>query len=183
MGDSMRLHLGCGDVRPVGWCHVDPFPSSPEHVIVADPARGPLPWPDGTFDGAVAMHVLMMVPWPDLVPWLVEVRRVLKPGGVLRLSVPDLLAAFDAYDEHQPDWFPIDPAIEDSIDGRLCVYLTQAGATRSVFTGPWLAELLARAGYRDVVEHDEPGVTCSPHQWMLDLDTRWDESIYVEALA
>lgn len=180
----MRLNVGAGNVRPSGWCNVEPYPQDwpPEGVIVADPLTG-LPWPDATFDGAVAHHVLQMVAWPDLVPWLGEVHRVLKPGAVLRLTVPDMLAAFDAYDENNSDWFPIDEKIESSLDGRLCVYLTQAGATRSVFTAPWLLELLSRAGFVDEAHIEEPGVTCSEHLWILDLDDRMGESIVVEGSA
>lgn len=183
----MRLNCGAGNVRPTGWVNVEPFPEDwpperPERLVVADPLTR-LPFEDGFFDGAVAHHCLQMVAWPDLVPWLTEVHRVLKPGAVLRLTVPDLLGAFDAYDETNPGWFPIADEIESSIDGRLCVYLSQAGATRSVFTGPWLLDLLSRAGFMDEVQHDEPGITCSEHAWLLDLDDRMDESIVIEGSA
>lgn len=179
----MRLNLGCGPVRPTGWCNVDPYPQDypPERVIVADPLVG-LPWGPETFDGAVAHHTIMMIDFVNMTPWLSEVRRVMRPGAVLRISTPDILGAFDAYDENRPEWFPIPDTLADSLDGKLCLYLSQCGATRSLFTPSWLADTLSAAGFRDVVEHDDPGITCGA-PWLLDLDSRWDESTYMEALA
>ena len=43
-----------------------------------------LPFPDGTFDLATAFETTMF--WPSLVDDLREVRRVLKPGGILLIA-------------------------------------------------------------------------------------------------
>lgn len=187
-GDRMkRLNIGCGPVQPDGWENIDVDPGYPPHRYrLMDPAgHNGLDWPAATFDGAVSHHVLQMVPWPDLVPWLEEVRRVLKPGAVLRLSVPDLLGAVGAYLAGDRSWFPIDPAHEESTGGALCMYLTQAGATRSVFTASWLAELFDRAGFAECSwSSSENGVliTMGP-PWLVELDNRHAESIYVEGRA
>lgn len=194
-----RLNIGCGLVVADGWVNVDekayrewpdrhrgqryPRPSDFDAgPWIANPlghmgAAG-LPWADESFAGAVSHHVLQMVPWPHLVPWLAEVRRVLEPGATLRLSVPDLMGAVGAYLADDRSWFPIDPAHEPSTGGALCLYLTQAGATRSVFTAGWLLDLLALAGF----EHtsvETPQSSMGP-RWMLDLDSRPLESIIVE---
>lgn len=49
--------------------------------------------PDRKVDYVVASHVIEHV--PDLVTWLAEVRSVLKPGGTLRLVIPDRRYTFD----------------------------------------------------------------------------------------
>ncbi len=191
---SRRLNLGAGTQQPEGWVNVDSDPQWARYaadgnpMVLADPLLG-LPWSAGPFDGVVAHHVLQMVAWPDLVPWLSEVRRVMRPGAVLRLSVPDLLGAVDAYERMAIGWFPIADGHEPTIDGKLCMYLSQAGATRSVFTANWLEELLTRAGFDDGRARanrwgDEwPPWGTNGERWLMDLDSRQGESLYAEATA
>jgi predicted SAM-dependent methyltransferase len=50
----------------------------------------PLPFEDGAVDWVYAEHLIEHVPLPVAVGWLTEVRRVLAPGGLLRLTTPDL---------------------------------------------------------------------------------------------
>lgn len=47
----------------------------------------PLPFADGHFDIVVSMDVIEHVPDPG--PWLVEVMRVLRPGGLIFLTTPN----------------------------------------------------------------------------------------------
>jgi SAM-dependent methyltransferase len=49
--------------------------------------------PGKRFDYVLASHVIEHV--PDLVAWLAEIHAVLKPGGSLRLAVPDKRFSFD----------------------------------------------------------------------------------------
>jgi SAM-dependent methyltransferase len=48
---------------------------------------------DGPVDYVVASHVIEHV--PDLISWLEEIRSILRPGGSLRLAVPDRRYTFD----------------------------------------------------------------------------------------
>ncbi len=50
---------------------------------------GPLPYASGRFDLVVSMDVIEHVPEPGLLPWLSEVFRVLKPGGLAFLTTPN----------------------------------------------------------------------------------------------
>lgn len=176
------MNLGCGPHPAAGWVNVDR--DEYRGAFFCDLLDTPLPFADETCEGAVAHHVLQMVPWPSLERWLAEVRRVLQPGAWLRITVPDLLGAVTAHDEGRSSWFPIDDQIERSIGGKLCVYLTQAGATRSVFTLGWLCELCERAGFTMVhgstYAIERKVKTCGP-EWLTALDSRLDESIVVEA--
>ena len=57
-----------------------------------------LAYPDDTFDVIYSSQVFGHLPGPDLpVRALIEIRRVLKPGGLFRLSLPDY--NFDVYRE------------------------------------------------------------------------------------
>lgn len=175
-----RLNWGCGPDQPEGWFHSDLVGWKTGQHHVGDIAAG-LPWPDGFFHYAVSHHALQMIPWPQLVPTLSELRRVIAPGGWLRLSVPSLLGAMQAWEDDDSRWFPIADEIERSIDGKLCVYLSQAGATRSVFTERWLCELMERAGF---LEPKVAGCLVTDGlAGICDLDSRCYESVYVEARA
>lgn len=174
-----RLNWGCGPKPPAGWVNSDRDDHGQDHV---GDIRDGLSFDDATFDLVVSHHALQMLGWPELVRALSELRRVTRPGGWLRLSVPDLLAAVYAYETGDPDHFQIDDTKEHTLDGKLCLYVSQAGATRSVFTGLWLEELCARAGW---VNPQRVGfcVTSSPWSEITALDSRLAESIFVEATA
>ncbi len=72
------------DVRYQGMDIAPEFAS--EHVLIRDIADG-IPFPDGTFDNVFIIEVLEHVhnPWNALS----EMRRVLRPNGVLVVSVPN----------------------------------------------------------------------------------------------
>lgn len=46
-----------------------------------------------TLDYVLASHVIEHV--PDLITWLTEIRSILKPGGTVRLAIPDRRFTFD----------------------------------------------------------------------------------------
>ncbi len=173
----MLLNCGCGTVQPPEpWVNVDSDPQW-RPPVEADPLSG-LPFEDGFFDGAYSGHVLQMIAWADLVPWLTEVRRV--TAGPVRLSVPDLMEAITAWHGGDRDWFPIAAEHEPGIDGAFCMYVTQAGSTRSIFTTTHLFDVCARAGFGTVrVEHY--GV-CDALPVLATLDSRPNESLIVTAL-
>jgi ubiquinone/menaquinone biosynthesis C-methylase UbiE len=123
------------------------------------------------------MHGLMMLPEPDLIPALVELRRVTKPGGWLRVSVPDIPTAVEAWASGSLLWFPL---MADDVDEAFCRYVTQGGATRSIFTAYRLAHLLAKAGWAGVTEESYQS-TMTTCRGITDLDSRPDESIFMEA--
>jgi predicted SAM-dependent methyltransferase len=63
----------------------------------------PLPFEDGAVDWVYAEHLIEHVPLPVAMSWLAEVRRVLAPGGLLRLSTPDLRRYVEGYlEEDRP---------------------------------------------------------------------------------
>lgn len=174
------LNWGCGPDAPAGWENSDllAYGDEPTHHV-GDLLAG-LPWGDETFDYVVTNHALQMVPYVSLMPALAELTRVLKSGGVLRVLVPNVLAAVAAYDAGDTSWFPIVDDAETSIGGKLCAYLTWYSEARTVFTPAWLTELLARSGLEPALA----GAGFSPlgYRWpqITQLDSRPRESIVAE---
>ncbi|WP_254510348.1 class I SAM-dependent methyltransferase [Anatilimnocola floriformis] len=173
-----RLNWGCGPLTPFGWINSD-IAAGPGVDVVADILQG-LPFPDNHFDYIVSIHVLPELAYRELDPALHELRRVLKPGGILRLSLPDLDLAINAYRNKDIDYFLIGDDEVKSLSGKMIVQLLWYGRSRSMFTWEFTKELLERAGYSEVTrcahEKSASGLT-----GITDLDNRALESLFVEA--
>lgn len=91
----MKLHLGCGVRHIPGFVHIDAvdFPHV-DHQAAIDR----LPFiPDDSVELIYACHVLEHFKRSQVREVLLEWRRVLRPGGVLRLAVPDFAALCEVY--------------------------------------------------------------------------------------
>ncbi len=89
--DQRFLNLGCGP-DPIGqydgFLNADHYRFSGEVDFCLD-LRDPLPFPDHEWEGILLHHVLEHLPRESVPGFLLECRRVLQPGGVLRIAVPD----------------------------------------------------------------------------------------------
>jgi len=91
------LHFGCGPQRLAGWLNVD-LVAGDVHVDL----ERPLPFEDGIFAYAFGEHVVGSLSERGGMRLLRELHRVLRPGGVLRLTTPDLAKLVALYrDDHQ----------------------------------------------------------------------------------
>ena len=91
----MLVNLGCGPVWHPDWLNFDIRPRPP-HVRRLD-LRRPLPFADATVDAVYHSHVLEHLSRAVADELLRECHRVLRPGGVLRVGVPDLEGVARAY--------------------------------------------------------------------------------------
>jgi len=174
-----RLNWGCGSQPESGWINSD-RKQAPGIDLSCDIREG-LPLADDSIDYAVSIHALPEVPYPDLVPVLTELRRVLKPGGVLRLGLPNLERALDAYRRGERDWFLIPDDEMISLGGKLIAQLVWYGYSRTLFVPEFAEELLRKAGFAQVRRLDG-GQTASPFPEIVALDDRPLESFFVEAV-
>jgi predicted SAM-dependent methyltransferase len=184
--DVHKLHLAAGPAHLEGWLNTDIAPVSPE-VVYLD-ATKPFPLADSSFDYVFSEHMIEHVPWPDGLFMLRECRRVLRPGGTVRIATPDL-EKFLGLRGHE----------DDGREGRYVRwvtdrYMADVPAYRGAFVinnifrgwghqflydGDLLAMALAEAGFAHV-RRAEPG--CSD-----DLNLRGIEShgkvVHNEAMA
>jgi predicted SAM-dependent methyltransferase len=173
-----RLQFGCGAFPAPGWINTNLVPG-PGVDLVGDVRNG-LPLDSASIGYIASMHALVELPYLDVVPALRELHRILAPGGVLRLGLPDLDRAIDAYRTGDRGYFHIPDDEIGSIDGKFVVQMTWYGTNRMMFTFALARELLERAGFRDVRRVDY-GQTASPFPEIVALDNRPRESFFVEA--
>ena len=92
----MKLHLGCGHRYIPGYVHIDLLRAP--HVDIVGPVEK-LPFSASSISLIYASHLLEHFGRYEYKQVLAEWFRVLKPGGVLRLAVPDFAACAAIYYE------------------------------------------------------------------------------------
>ena len=173
-----RLNWGCGTEPQPGWINSD-IKEDPTVDLSCDILEG-LPLEEGSVDYAVSIHALPELSYPDQVPALMELRRVLAPGGVLRLALPDFDRAIEAYRAGDRDYFLIPDEDARALGSKLIVQLLWYGYSKTLFTFDFIAELLRRAGF-GAVRRCEFQQTHSRYPEIVSLDNRREESLFVEA--
>ncbi len=135
------LHLGCGELDIPGFINVDARPAPHVHLVgdVGDLSR----FADGSVDLVYGSHVLEHIPRPRIAATLWEWRRVLKPGGILRLSVPDFQKIIELYLRSGHNVETIQAPLFGQQDYRENAHL-------AAFDEPWLRQLLLAAGFTTV---------------------------------
>ncbi|MGH7542610.1 MAG: class I SAM-dependent methyltransferase [Gemmatimonadota bacterium] len=174
-----RLNWGCGGAGEPGWINSD-VKEGPRIDISAD-IRGGLPLEEGSIDYAVSIHALQEIPYPDLVPVLQELRRVLKNDGVLRLGLPDLDLAIRAYLDGDPHYFAIPDDDAANLGAKFVTQIVWYGYSRTPFTFDFARGALGKARFRSVVRCGFQQ-TASRFPKIVELDNREEESLFVEAV-
>lgn len=108
--EESRLHLGCGSHILQGWANVDLGDGRNSDVIRFDLLT---PWPveSSSIDFIFSEHLIEHFSRNDAQRLLHECARALRPGGILRISTPDLRAIAETYLSGAViDW--IDPAVD-----------------------------------------------------------------------
>lgn len=166
---ALKLHIGCGPCLLPGWINLDVHPAP-----LATNVLWGLPFADGSVRLVFLSHLLEHLFYPnDVMPFLGEILRVLEPGGVVRIVVPDIAQCIEAYQRDDALFFAQRREHWGAGDGqttRLEDFLAYAGA------GPdpaWLFQAhkfgydfatlrraLERAGFSDI---ERSGFNASAH--------------------
>jgi SAM-dependent methyltransferase len=104
----MKLNLGCGYQQIAGFTGVD-FDESLSPDVVASVES--LPFEDGSIEEIYASHVLEHVAMDS--PALSEWYRVLQPGGLITVAVPDIVQTYFLW-KHGSTWGEYNQLIDES---------------------------------------------------------------------
>lgn len=173
-----RLNWGCGSHIRKGWINSDN--KTGPHINLSCDIRDGLPLETDSIDYAASIHALPEIPWTEIPPVLAELRRVLKPGGVLRLALPDLDKGIAAYQRGDRDYFLIPDDDARSLGAKFVLQMIWYGYSRTLFTHDLVRELLEKAGFRDVAACAYRETRCAFPE-IVDLDNRERESLFMEA--
>jgi SAM-dependent methyltransferase len=209
-----RLNVGCGQSPTPGWINYDNSLSArvsgvPLVLSIAERLRllttqqrefmrfarshdiryadvvSRIPEADRSVDALYTSHMLEHLDKDDALAFLREARRVLVPGGVLRIAVPDVRYHVDRY---------VRDSDADGLVARLHMtrerpktfmqkVLYQIVGDRQhqwMYDGASLCRLVASAGF-EAPEIVPAGTTTIPEPGELNVSERSPESVFVEA--
>jgi predicted SAM-dependent methyltransferase len=190
--DGCRVNIGCGDRPTPGWINLELRSASNVHFW--DCRRG-LPFSDNTVKAIYAEHTFEHF---DLDTegqhFLCESLRCLRPGGVLRVVVPDAGAYLRAYglaweslasirqlEVRKQGWR--DPWLGDIYSTQMQLInavFRQHGEHKYAYDGETLGLILGQAGFSQVIPQ-RFGVSIDPDM-APDSEDRKTESLYIEAV-
>jgi predicted SAM-dependent methyltransferase len=105
LSSKRYLNIGCGaNWTGVNTISLDFDPATCDVGLDLNTAER-LPFPSFRFQGIYSSHCFEHLQEARVVFWLSECYRVLEPGGVLRLSMPDIESYFDAYEKRDAAFF------------------------------------------------------------------------------
>lgn len=154
-GGKVLLHVGCGRVNSPEFINIDALPYAHVHVVTDNITRLSQ-FGDETADMVYMSHILEHMRATELTPVLQEMRRVLRPGGILRLSVPDFDRILDVYRASDADLDVIRAWLMGGQDDEYNIHY-------SVFNRKSLSRLLQETGFRDIRSWDPQN--CKHHDF------------------
>jgi SAM-dependent methyltransferase len=195
-GGALALHIGCGPVHLAGFVNIDIAPAPLSMNVLWG-----LPFEDNSARVVYLSHLLEHLFYPiDVMALFAEIRRVLQPGGLVRIVVPDMAKCVKAYATGDSDffaarrelfsWWPSDASALEN-------FLTYAGvgpepttlfaAHKYGYDYATLSAALGRAGFEAIVQSQfQASQDPSLHIEHLSEAARWQAggeylSLFVEA--
>jgi len=174
---GLKLNLGCGKNNRPGWVNIDLCSRGPDVQL---DLREPLPFDDGSVALIYNEHFFEHLSFPeDINRLLASFIRVLEPGGVLSMGMPDAEAGLRAYVEDngkklrvtEAHWFPV---WCDSPMHKVNYLFRQINEHQYAWDFETLTNVLQKAGFVDVERRE----------WDSSLDSpawKGTDTLYVKA--
>jgi predicted SAM-dependent methyltransferase len=151
----VRLHIGCGDINVPGFINLDARPKPHVHIVTTNLFRLKM-IPHNVADMIYMSHVLEHVSHRDIVATLREMHRILKDGGVLRISVPDFDRIIDIYQATERDITAIEQPLMGGQDYPFNYHY-------AAFNDAHLRKTMLESGFRETRTWDPQN--CDHHEF------------------
>jgi predicted SAM-dependent methyltransferase len=185
---DLLLNLGAGRVGFERWVNVDSFRG--KNIDCVSDIRKKLPFDNASVRGIFCEHFLEHLDYTEEVPhFLSECYRVLKPGGVIRIIVPDAEKYLRGYaaggwkelsrvrklseGQRDPAGFSYNTRME-----LVNEIFRQGGQHKFAYDGETLEFLLRRYGFQGVKKQEY--LKSLMPELCIDQEGRASESVYVE---
>jgi SAM-dependent methyltransferase len=210
----LRLNIGCGQTPTPGWRNYDNSPTvrlarlplplgllstcrlvgaanreffeTCRRFDIRFASAVAIPEANASVDAIYSSHMLEHLDGHEARRFMAECRRILKPGGVLRIAVPDLKIGARVYLEGGAtaqqfmEWLEFDYDKPRGLSGWLRHMLVGHRGHFRAYDGPTLLAFAVANGFADA--HLLPGgATAIAEPGALDLHERDGISLYLEA--
>lgn len=172
---SVLIHLGCGQENNPNYINVDAIPLP--HVQIVSNVEKLIMFPGKYADLIYASHVLEHISHKNVIDVLIEWRRILKTGGILRLSVPDFDKIISIYNHENKE---IESIVEPLMGGQNYEF----NFHKSIFNETYLKKILADIGFSKITLWDPKSAKhYSFHDWANKLiKNKYPISLNIEAI-
>ena len=167
-----RLHLGSAQVYKADWINIDQHGRGVDFVW---DLRRPLPLPPGSVDAIFHEHLLEHLPVAEGLALTRECHRLLRPGGILRIGVPDFGRLASGYVDGDDLVDRLHPGVPTPL--LALAELAYGYGHRSLWDEATLVGLLGELGFTArACAFGDSALGHAP-----DSEHRRDETLYVEA--
>lgn len=148
--NGLKVHLGPGQNNYLnGWINVDANFITAK-VDVWSNLLDHLPFRESSVDVFYSHHVVEHLPDSYLIVHFQEMFQALRPGGGIRIGVPNLGNACRKYVEGEYSWFSDFPKSRKSVGGRFTNFIFCQGEHITALDQSYLAEIAEECGFVDI---------------------------------
>jgi len=171
----LKLHVGCGPFPKPGWVNIDQCREADLRLDL----RHRFPFYDNSVEMVYSEHVFEHMTYPhESFHFLHESLRVLKPGGVFSMGIPDSEWAVKAYVNGDTRYYELatkqwHPSECHTRMQHLNYHFRQGGEHKYAYDFETLSQVLKEAGFTAIERRD--------FNSQLDSELRREGTIYIDA--
>ncbi len=177
-----KLNIGCGPVKFKDWVNVDIVQKwGKVRVDLVWDATQPFPLPDSSCSLIYNEHFIEHLSVPQGLAFLTECKRILMPGGILRIATPSLEDTVHQYlnDWRNPNWVRL-PGLEHvKTPAEMLNMAFREWGHQWIYDDEELHRRLIESGFT-ILNNKEWGLSENPE--LCNRETRKESVLIIEAV-